>query len=1053
MRNLKKVLTLTLAFVMAFTLMGGLNAGARTDFVDFWQLSENEAQAVDVLSELNIIGGTDSAGTTFNPSGTLTRATMAKLIYVAVNRGVDDLAIRFKDASNPFSDVSTTHWGYGYCVWAQRMGYISGRGVDAAGIRFDPNADVTLIEAARMLLGMLGYDGNQLGFAGSGWETAVASNAMLAGLFPDDFASVLNRDVLTRSQAALIVYTAINSVSVTTHNGRVNPARVVGGRSLTFAEENMDLFKIQGTVLTNDYGTITAGGGEKGITVINHQRESVLAAGGGVTNPRILTFENTLNNNVNYNIPLATGKELLGREAWIFVRLDNNGRVARTFGSVQEVTPATGSYNHNRNTITAAARAGLRTGNRANAAETPIVLVPVYVNNRLLTGNENFLLAEGSNFYLAATTVNEVAGPILAGDQLTRVHTMNSAADITFCGWQTHLSNIVYVTNEDGVVLRVLADDWTYGEVTARTAATGRLSLQMHGYLAYTAMTSANLENVEGFADVAREDKVLIQNRRGTDGTPVWAVKKAETVEGRITHANDNGDANFVRIAGTDYKASFRSFGPTDGGVNRNTRANRFGHFRTLLAGTDQILILDNNGLVIDWKAPARTAGFNYLVMVRAPRIAPTFNPTTFAEGWEVHATVVADDGLGQRTYPVSTYTYWDAGEAEWVTLNMTRSDAAGDPNGDELANAFIASDTDPAERYLLMTYTLTNGRLALREFNLAGEASLLALSHANSPVRHFANVTFAAASDSHYTAGETRLTRGGVEFAVDANSKFFVRGVRGNDNIWTFTGGRPNFNIRQDRNVNGYFFSNRRSAASGTNDRVALFVGKSGTHALGGQVTSFLFGNNNGGGEFTVGEADDGTFYSEIRLISMNDFTVETYKVVGATALEVRNWITSASFPIIEVDIKADGTIDALPLLQSSMRTAATSITDSTVPAAETLYAGYLFAKGEDYIFTQPHGTNEDAYDHETPDTVGFNLAADAKFYHMGWGSIEEVTYSELNAITEAIRSGDNRMNVAGSKHIFRTNDKGDVDMIIYLSNAGAFVSNAGVIRWRPAA
>ena len=88
MRNLKKVLSLSLALVMLLGLMV-VGAGAATTFADLKdkdEISENYAEAVDLLTALGVLEGNENDE--FMPTGTLTREAAAKIVaYLAL--GVD----------------------------------------------------------------------------------------------------------------------------------------------------------------------------------------------------------------------------------------------------------------------------------------------------------------------------------------------------------------------------------------------------------------------------------------------------------------------------------------------------------------------------------------------------------------------------------------------------------------------------------------------------------------------------------------------------------------------------------------------------------------------------------------------------------------------------------------------------------------------------------------------------------------------------------------------------------------------------------------------------
>ena len=79
MRNLKKLLALTLAMVMAFSLMLTANAAVKyDDYTDKDSITDEFTEAVQVLTGLEVMQG-DEKG--FRPSDKITRAEAAAVIY------------------------------------------------------------------------------------------------------------------------------------------------------------------------------------------------------------------------------------------------------------------------------------------------------------------------------------------------------------------------------------------------------------------------------------------------------------------------------------------------------------------------------------------------------------------------------------------------------------------------------------------------------------------------------------------------------------------------------------------------------------------------------------------------------------------------------------------------------------------------------------------------------------------------------------------------------------------------------------------------------------
>lgn len=156
MKNLKRIFSLALAGTMlAGMLTVGASAAAFTDAEDI-----QHDEAVNVLVSLNVINGQDDGS--FNPTGNVTRAQMAKMIAVTMNGGND---ANTGTKTNPsFTDIKG-HWAESYIEYCYDLGIISGRG---NGI-FDPEGKVTGLEATKMVLTAMGFDAAAYKLNGAQW--------------------------------------------------------------------------------------------------------------------------------------------------------------------------------------------------------------------------------------------------------------------------------------------------------------------------------------------------------------------------------------------------------------------------------------------------------------------------------------------------------------------------------------------------------------------------------------------------------------------------------------------------------------------------------------------------------------------------------------------------------------------------------------------------------------------------------------------------------------------------------------------------------------------
>ena len=156
---MKKVLSwvLVLALVLSsFTMAFAADKTANSSDMKDAAAIQN-VEAVDVMVATGIIGGYPDGY--YYPEKAVTRAEMAKMISVAVNGG-EDVGAYYADGCT-FAD-SANHWAAGYIAYCANEGIIDGRDANT----FDPDATVTGLEAAKMMLVALGYDSKIEGFTG-----------------------------------------------------------------------------------------------------------------------------------------------------------------------------------------------------------------------------------------------------------------------------------------------------------------------------------------------------------------------------------------------------------------------------------------------------------------------------------------------------------------------------------------------------------------------------------------------------------------------------------------------------------------------------------------------------------------------------------------------------------------------------------------------------------------------------------------------------------------------------------------------------------------------
>ena len=198
MRIFKRNLALVLAFVMAMSLTVG--AMGVEDYKDANDIKFVEA--VDVLTEMGILEGTDGV---FNPTKTLKRAEAAKIIsYMMLGKTAAD---NLKAATAPFADVPATHWAAGYIANCTNEGILGGYGNG----NFGPEDVLTGTQFAKMLLCAVGYGVNGE-FSGNGWDVEVNKLALTEGVYKNNLGVDFNAGC-TREEAALYAFNTLMNVA------------------------------------------------------------------------------------------------------------------------------------------------------------------------------------------------------------------------------------------------------------------------------------------------------------------------------------------------------------------------------------------------------------------------------------------------------------------------------------------------------------------------------------------------------------------------------------------------------------------------------------------------------------------------------------------------------------------------------------------------------------------------------------------------------------------------------------------------------------------------
>ena len=213
-----------------------------------------DAEVVDTLVALGVVNGYDDGS--FKPNGTVTRAEMAKMIYV-LRTGNSD-ASAYNDDKTSFTDIGS-HWARGYIKYCQSLGIIAGK----SNTKFCPNDKVTAQEAAKMLLVTLGYDAAKAGLVGTNWAAKTNALADENGLLEDVNTSFTA--ACPRQYAAQLIYNTIDTPTVVWRDDAYTNVTLLGTDNKTVGEKYMGLQKWIGT-FEGDNSIVSAKDGEISVT-------------------------------------------------------------------------------------------------------------------------------------------------------------------------------------------------------------------------------------------------------------------------------------------------------------------------------------------------------------------------------------------------------------------------------------------------------------------------------------------------------------------------------------------------------------------------------------------------------------------------------------------------------------------------------------------------------------------------------------------------------------------------------------------------------------------
>ena len=526
MRNLKRTLSLALASVMLVGMMSvGASAVNASDFTDADEIVNKDA--VSTMTALGIINGKED-GSYFDPTGNVTRAEMAKMLCVAINGGVDPV-LGVKDTPT-FTDIKGT-WAESYIEYCAANGIIAGRGNN----KFDPTGTVSATEAAKMLLGVLGYNAEKSGLVGNDWAINTNVLANQNGLYKN--LSNLNANtLLTRDNAAQMIYNALDANMVELNaagNYTTSQYSYTGTESVVTGTERVWVVKIKDSSVNDAVKALDG-------SVYNSRQDAIDtldAANGSKLDSSKYTLEQKTQNVYGENTVTKYADETMGHK---YLSLITDGDAVLT--DVEK--DSKGTYTLYMNGITTKGQYTKVEGDYSNLIGQKVEVL--YKDSENVYGvyasTDSSLIVESTAGKVEAVKNGEVKidGTTYKVDSnvtTTALYT-GKLIDGLNVGGNKAAAVKAYDNDDNGKIDTVVYVPFTAAKVTY----VGEKSFNTD------VNTNVKFEDVNAYDDMAKNDYVIKSDAANTvDDTDTYVL--AETVEGKIEATKSDS----VRIDGTWY--------------------------------------------------------------------------------------------------------------------------------------------------------------------------------------------------------------------------------------------------------------------------------------------------------------------------------------------------------------------------------------------------------------------------------------------------------------------------------------------------------------------
>ena len=458
-------------------------------------------EVVNTLVSLGVVQGFEDGS--FQPNGTVTRAQMAKMIYV-LRTGNSD-ASAYNDDKTSFTDING-HWARGYIKYCQSLNIIAGK----SSTIFAPNANVTAQEAAKMLLVTLGYDPQKAGLVGSSWASKTNALADEAGLLEDVNTSFTA--ACPRQYAAQLIYNTIFAKTVVLRDGEYTKYGYDNTPNPTVGEKYMGLIEYTGTYEGNS-------------DVITSLKDGEIKVG-----TQTATFD--MDNN------------LIGEEVTVLFKDHKNG----TANKLDTKDTVFGVYATGETKVYRLTKDDMQTPSTSDLNA-----------GKIKFNDKTYEVVNGAY----TTTDGTVTADIIVNKNYGATLIPATSSEATKKGLATYFTNnlkaqssdaIKFVCNKDNKIYRAYVTESKLAKVNSVNS--DKVSLSGVG--------SIKFEDNDIYNGIKKDDVVVVTtyfNTSATSDDAYSVVTKAETVTGKLE--GFKGTTEKVTVAGTTYNVEKETLVPS----------------------------------------------------------------------------------------------------------------------------------------------------------------------------------------------------------------------------------------------------------------------------------------------------------------------------------------------------------------------------------------------------------------------------------------------------------------------------------------------------------